>query len=480
MSEDSMQAQKDVEGIAHSNPAFSLASADNNAAHPQEAQTLQDGTGWPAPGLARMALILLMVGSIISSMDRAIINLMIEPIKQQYGLTDTQFGALKSIAFGTFYVLMAIPIGILADRFSRRTIIGIGVALFSVFSLSTALARNYTQLFICRMGVGIGEASVVPAGYSLISDYFPPSKLGRAMGLFVMSASIGTSLAYMIGGLLIRWLDDLVARDPGTLYGASPWQAAITIAALPGMILAPLFFLLREPQRRGLAGKPQKMPFRETLAALGTRQKFLILLISAASTATCMIFSVSIWMPTLFIRVYGWDARETGLWIGALVLVGALVGSPAAGWLSDWLKRRGRLEGPVEVSAFSFAGAGLFGVAAPLMPTPELALALFLPYLILLPMGFVGVPIAIQTVIPNQLRAGVSAAQLTAMNLVGLGIGPLLVGFMTDHLFPSSNGLRYSLSLVCALCVPILTLLFLLTRKAYRELVTPPVSPNPG
>ena len=140
----------------------------------------ENAKDWPSPRHANTALALLMVGLVVAILDRGTINLLVEPIKHQYRLSDTQFGALQGIAFGAFYVVASVPLGILADRYQRRIIVGVGVTIFSLFSFGTGLARSYTQLFAARMGVGFGEASMSPSGFALISDYFPPSKLARA------------------------------------------------------------------------------------------------------------------------------------------------------------------------------------------------------------------------------------------------------------------------------------------------------------
>lgn len=437
---------------------------------PSAAPGPSDDGDWPAPHLAWTALGLLMAALIVSCIDRAIINLLVEPIKGEYGLSDTEFGALQGIAFGTFYVAMAIPIGILADRYQRRIVIGLGVGIFSLFSLMTGLARNYLQLFIARMGVGFGEASISPAGFSMISDYFPPHKLGRAISLFAMSNFIGTSLAYVVGGLLIGWFDARAASPSGPVLGLAPWQATIVCVAVPGLLLTPFLLLLREPRRRGLAGNGVKLSFRELMRELGKRRRFLIVAIAGMAMASLMINAVSMWTPALFLRVYGWNATEVGFWLGVMIFVGAVAGSYLAGWATDWLTQRNSLDGPIRVAALSFLGAGIFAVAAPLMPTGELALMLMAPVLFLQPMCFACTPIALQMVIPNQLRAQVSAGYLTVLNLVGLGLGPVMIGLMTDRLFSQPSDVRYSMALITVVTVPLMVVLMMLALKPFREL----------
>lgn len=429
-----------------------------------------DDPPWPSPARAWLALILLMAGLIVSVLDRGIINLLVEPIKAEYGLSDTQFGALQSIAFATFYVTMAIPIGVLADRYQRRIIIALGVLVFSLFSAMTGLARSFTQLFLARMGVGFGEASLSPAGFSMISDYFPPQKLGRAVSLFSASNFIGSSLAYVLGGLLIGLFDAVERDSPSRLMGLAPWQATIICIALPGLILAPALLLLREPPRRGMAGRKAKLGFREVLGELGSRRKFLLLLIAGMSMASIMTQAVSMWTPALFIRVYGWSATEAGLWIGGVILLGSVLGSYLAGWIADWMAARDRLEAPILIATVSFAIGGAFGVAAPLMPSGELALLLLLPTLFLKPMAFACAPMALQMVMPNQVRAQVTAGYLTVLNLVGLGLGPMVVGIMSDRLFTEPDGVRYSMALISAVTVPTMAVFMAMAIRPFARL----------
>jgi len=435
---------------------------------------------WPPPRQAWAALVLLMIGLIISIVDRGVINLLVEPIKADYGLSDTQFGMLQSIAFATFYVTMAIPIGILADRYQRRLIVAVGVCIFSTFSLMTGLARSFNQLFIARMGVGFGEASLSPAGFSMLSDYFPPHKIGRAISLFSAANFIGASLSYVAGGLLIGLFDQVQRTAPERLLGFAPWQATIACIAIPGLIVGPAMFLLREPPRRGLVGKTTKLGFRDVMRELCTRRRFLVLVIAGMSMASIMTQGVSIWMPALFIRVYHWNATQAGVWIGAVILAGSVVGSYLGGWITDSMTQRRRLDAPILIATVSFGVAGLFAVAAPLMPTGELALALVLPMLFLKPMAFACAPLALQMVIPNQLRAQVTAGYFTVLNLVGLGLGPLVVGILSDSLFTGPTGVRYSMSLIAAITVPIMVILMALAIRPFAKLRERQAETNPA
>lgn len=436
----------------------------------QSSQQVSSDGDWPSPRAAWTALVLLMLGIFLSCIDRGIINLLVEPIKAEFGLTDTQFGALQSLAFGLFYTTMAIPLGVLGDRYQRRYVIAAGIAIFNVFAIMTGLARTYGQLFLARVGVGFGEASLTPSAFSMISDYFPPRKLGRAMSFYLMSNYVGASSAFVVGGLLFAWFEKIHAANPATLMGVVPWQATVMAVAVPGLLLFPCFLLLREPPRRGLVGATQKLPLRTLLAELGKRRNVLLLLIAGGAMINLQSQAVNMWIPALFIRLYGWSATEIGFWLGMLLLGGSVLGAFLGGWATDWMTARGKPDGPIVLAVVSFAGAGLFGALAPLAPSPVLALVCFIPPFLLKPVALGVIPVALQVITPNQLRAQVSATYLTIISLVGLAVGPVVVGAMSDYLFGGGTGLRYAMALITAVGMPVMVIVMLLARRPFRQI----------
>lgn len=434
------------------------------------AQTTTGEAPWPDRRLAWLALALLVGAMIASQLDRMVINLVVGPVKQEFGLNDTQFAMLQSIAFGLFYATMPIPIGMLADRFQRRVVIGVGIGLFSVFSIATGFARNYWQLFAARMGVGVGEASVAPAGFSIIADYFPPHRLGRAISLFTMGSTIGTAGAYIGGGAVIGWLTDLAAHDTRLFLDAEPWQLAFVVVSLPGLLLAPCFFLLREPRRRGLLGGPQAVSFSRLWPELKRCGRFLILFLAGMSMVTTVSYAIMVWTPAVFMRVHGWSAPQIGLWLGLLILACGAPGSYFGGWMVDLLRGRGVTDAPLKVGAFAFAGCGVAGTLAPLMPTPMLSLLLLGPAIFLLFTPFACAPTALQLIVPNEFRSQVSAVYLSVISLVGITVGPIVVGLLTDYVFHSPAEARYSLAIVVGCAAPIMVILVLMSCRAYRRL----------
>ena len=428
-----------------------------------------DSTGWPHPSAGWWVAGLLALASIVSQFDRTVINLMVAPIKSAFTLDDTHFGMLQGLAFGIFYVLCSIPIGRLSDRYRRRTIISTGLGLFSLFSMASGLSRTFTQLFLTRVGVGVGEASLTPAGLSMVSDLFPPARLGRPVSLFLMSAPFGQGLAFIVGGRVLQWLTTSTWLSSGPLSHFAPWQAAFLIVGFPGLLLVPLFLLIPEPRRRG-AGGSSALSVREVLAVVNARKAALIPMFAGFSMVTVVSYAYFIWTPALFQRIYGWNQADVGLAFGLILILFGTSGVYLGGWLSDWLTRRGHLDAPLKVAAFGFVGCGAVGALAPLMPNAHAALLLIIPAIMLSNMPYPCAGTAIQLVVPNRARAQVTALYVTMITLVGLGVGPMIVGFLTDHVFKGPTAIRYSLAIMVSVPTPIMFTLLLLACRPYRAL----------
>ena len=405
-----------------------------------------------------------------SQFDRTVVNLLVAPIKSAFALDDTHFGMLQGVAFGIFYVIAGLPLGRLADRFQRRWILAAGLGLFSLFSMASGLSRSYVQLFLTRIGVAVGEASLTPAGLSMISDKFPPHRLGRPVGVFLMSSPFGQGLAFIVGGKVLQWLTNSTVLNSGPLSHFAPWQLAFAIVGFPGLLLVPLFLLLREPVRRGPANAAA-LTVPEVVHIILARRAALLPMFAGFAMVPLVSYAYTIWTPALFQRSYGWTPADIGLAFGLILIVFGTSGVYLAGWLTDEFTRRGHADAPLKVAAFAFAGCGLFGVAAPLMPNATTALLLLAPAILFSSMPYPCAGTAIQLLVPNRSRAQVTALYITVTTLVGLGVGPLVVGLLTDHVFTTPAGIRYSLALMVSVPVPVMLGLLLLACRPYRSLV---------
>jgi MFS family permease len=434
-----------------------------------DTQTEAAAPPWPSAMLGWTAVLLLSLASVVSQFDRTVINLAVGPIKAEFGLDDTHFGMLQGVAFGIFYVLACIPIGRLADRYQRKLILAIGIGFFSLFAMASGLARNFTQLFLMRVGVGVGEASVTPPGLSMLSDLFPPERLGRANGAFFISAPVGQALAFIVGGSLLQWLSTSSVLASGPLSSLQPWQAAFIIVGMPGLLLVPLFLMLPEPARRGPGGAAP-LPFREVIDLVRSRAKALVPMFAGFAMVALVSYTFFIWTPALFQRNYGWNSAEVGIGFGLIVLIFGTSGAFFGGWMTDRMAQRGHLDAPLKVAAFGFIGCWVFGTLSPLMPTATWSLILMAPAMFFINAPFACAGTAIQLLIPNRARAQVTALYVTLITLVGLGIGPMVVGLMTDHLFQDPSQIRYSLAIVVAVACPLMVTLLFVACRPYRAL----------
>lgn len=431
--------------------------------------TPQESTPWPSPARGWFLVFLLALASVVSQFDRTVINLMVEPLKAEFHLNDTQFGALQGIAFGIFYIVACIPIGRLADRHQRRIIIAVALALWSLFAIGSGLARSYWQLFLTRIGVAVGEASLSPAAFSMLSDQFPPEKLGRPVSGFLVSAPIGQGLAFIGGGSLLTTLSTSDMLRHGLFAGFEPWQVAFIIIAAPGLLLVPIFLLVREPLRRGTGGVEQ-LPLRAVIAVVHERRHAFIFMFAGFALVSLVSYAFAIWTPALLTRTYGLAPAEIGWGYGPLLILFGTTGVYAAGWLSDHFSARGYRDAPLRVAIGGFALAGVSGALAPLMPTANGAFALLAPTIFFGNFPYPCAAAAIQLITPNRARAQVSALYITLTTLVGLALGPIIIGAVTDFLFSDPQDIRYSLTLVVGLSTPLMIVLLLFAMPLYRAL----------
>jgi MFS family permease len=310
----------------------------------------------------------------------------------------------------------------------------------------------------------------------MISDKFPPHRLGRPVGVFLMSSPFGQGLAFIVGGKVLQWLTHSPGLSNGPLSHFAPWQLAFAIVGFPGLLLVPLFLWIREPVRRGRTNATP-LSVREVAGIILTRRGALVPMFAGFAMVPLVSYAYSIWTPALFQRSYGFTAAEVGLDFGLILIVFGTVGVYVAGWLTDELTRRGHSDAPLKVAAFAFAGCGVFGVAAPLMPNATAALVLLAPAIFFSSMPYPCAGTAIQLLVPNRSRAQVTALYITVTTLVGLGVGPLVVGLLTDHVFTTPAGIRYSLAVMVSVPVPVMVALLLYACHPYRALI---VAPNHG
>lgn len=417
-----------------------------------------------------------MLAYILSFVDRQIISLMIEPIKQDLELSDTQFSLLSGLAFSLFYAFMGAPIAILADRHSRSKIMAIGVVFWSIATMACGMSKNFFQLFLSRMGVGVGEAALSPAFYSMSADMFPKKKLGRAVGIYSLGAFIGGGVAFLIGGYVISLVKELDTIIIPVLGELRPWQMTFILVGLPGVFLALLMFLtIKDPKRKGLKldsdGAVVKSTFKDTLSFIYTHKKTISHHFIGFSFYAMVLYSLMGWSPAFYMRHFGLTPSETGYYLGIILLLSNTAGVFFGGWLVDWLNGKGYTDAAMRAGFIGAVGLIIPAVLFTMVDSLWLSLTILTIAMFFASFPLVTSAAAIQVLAPNQLRAQVTALFLLVSNLVGLGLGTSAVALITDKILGSPLLVGQSISIM-NLIAGGLTIVILLTGcKAFRESV---------
>jgi predicted MFS family arabinose efflux permease len=390
--------------------------------------------GTESPRYRILVLAMLVLVYTFNFIDRQIVGILAVPIKAELGLSDTQLGLLGGLAFALFYTLLGIPIAMLADRRNRTAIITVALVFWSAMTAVCGLAQNFWQLFLARLGVGVGEAGGVAPGYSLVTDYFPPHQRARALGVYSFGVPIGSSLGILFGGVIASLID---------------WRTAFIVVGLAGIVLAPIFkAVVREPVRgrfdaQGATGRPAG--FGEVMRVLLGKRSFWGLSFGA-SAASMMGYGLFFWLPSFLVRSYQLTLLEASLYFGAILLVGGIAGIWIGGALADRLGARRRRMYAI-IPAVAFLATIPFYLGAVTSSSLVLAFALFL---VPTALGLVWLgPLlsSLQHVVPPQMRATASAIFLFINNLIGIGLGTVALGALSDALSAQfgADSLRYAI-----------------------------------
>lgn len=397
---------------------------------------------------------LLMLAYTFSFMDRYILNLLVEPMKRDFHLSDTQISALLGFSFALFYATMGIPLGKLADTKSRTGLITIGIGLWSTMTICCGIAKNYTQLFLSRMGIGVGEATLSPSAYSLIVDYFPKRLLATAISVYSLGIYLGSGIAYIVGGKLITLFSQhqyFHIPFVGNIYS---WQLVFFLFGIPGLILSLFIWMVREPDRP-MENKDSKNSYTGFISYLKKDGKVFLLLCAGASVFNIAVYGSSVWMPTFLTRVHHLTIDNVGLFLGISMLVFPSIGVMAGGRIADHYAIKLGITGRIKVMLFAtvlFIPANIIYI---LTSTPELTFVALIPQALLISAS-VGIGAAcIQEIVPAHYRGIASAVFLFSQNFIGMGFGPTCVAALTDYFFcdPQSIGISIAIISVCSLSI---------------------------
>ena len=393
-----------------------------------------DRVGFSDP-YTRYVMAVMFAVYVMGYVDRQLASVLLEDMKADLGASDAQMGLLTGVAFAVVYSTLGIPIARWADYGVRRSIIALGLAVWSAATALTGAGRTYFEVLLARFGVGAGESAAGPPGHALLSDYFPLEQRGRALALYSAGGSIGMMLGLWLGGIL------------GDLYG---WRAAFVIVGLPGIALAVLVRLtVREPRRGRFDKAPPKpqQPLRIVLSTLWNIHSLRWLTL-AATLHVFAGFGASTWNPAFLMRIHGMTASEAGFWLGPVAVIGSFSGGLFWGVAVDkWGKQDLRwymwLPTIATMVAMPFAYAFVLW--------PDQNAVWFLPLSAFFGNCYAGATFAMaQALVKPNMRAMAAAGVLLVMNLGGLGLGPTIIGFMNDWLTPrfGTEAIRVSMLII--------------------------------
>jgi MFS family permease len=423
---------------------------------------------WPAPGAAWYAVFVIVLSLLVNFLDRGILALLVPFIKADLRLSDTEMSLIMGFAFVMFYMIAGLPIARYSDRANRKRIIAFGLLLWGGATALCGAARSFASLFAFRVGVGVGEACTGPASFSLLGDYFEPSKLPRALSVMNFGYILGNGLAILIGGTIVGLFAASPTAHLPLLGELRIWQATFVVVGLPGLLVALLMLTVKEPPRR-IPGEPP--PVRAVVHFLGENRWVYGPIIVGIALNTIAAVGLASWGPTFFMRTYGWTVEQVALVLGLIWILALPFGSILGGAIAERWTRRGILDANIRLTLIVCAAAAPFMIAAPLMPSGGLAallmgIGMFLTSMLLGPQNA-----AIQTVTPNRMRAQVSAVVLFALNIIGFGLGPTVTAVFTDYVFRDEMQIGSAIATCNALLPPLAILVMWMGLKPYGQAV---------
>ncbi|MEZ5512851.1 MAG: MFS transporter [Steroidobacteraceae bacterium] len=431
------------------------------------AKSATESQAYPARPYAWFVVVLLTIAYAISLLDRWIISLLVEPIKAHFGVSDTQMGLLMGPVFAVLYVGLGLPLGWLADRYDRRRLIAAAMTLWCAMTVFCGLARNFGELVLARLGVGIGEAGLAPAANSLIADYFPRAEQSRAISFFNMGVATGLGIAYLIGGYIVGWMQTRPVMELPLIGELATWQLVFIAAGVPGLVIAVAIGMVREPVRRDrLAAADASVTLRDCLRYVFERRRAFFPLMIGMGTSPLIGYAWN-WLPAMFTRTWGWSVTELASVYGWILVVFGPLGALSGGWIATALYRRGRKDAPYIATIIALVSMVVLSTLLPLMPTAELAAVLLVPATWAGAMSTAAGVSSAVFLASGEFRAQVAAIYMATISAIGLLLGPSLVGWLNDTWFTDPTGIRYSLSLTALIAGGALTAYLITGRRHY-------------
>ena len=421
-----------------------------------------------SPARSWWAMFIFMIALMFNFLDRQLMTLLITPIKADFQLSDTEISLLVGFAFVLFYVLVGIPLARFIDRGPRKWILGAALSFWSLMTVACGLAANVWQLMAARMLLGAGESCNAPGAYSMTSDMFTRDKLAKPMSVIGIGTVAGSGMALLVGGLLIGWLNGLGPQTFPVVGTLKPWQMTFVIVGFPGILWALLMLAtVPEPPRREAAGAAAP-GFAATLANIWRHKDAYVPMFLAYSIKAMLSFGVTVWSPVFFERKFGYAPGQPGLPLGLISLIVSPLGLLFGGWLAERMFAAGRKDANMRVVYLVTIPLIPASILFPLAPSDTWAFAILGLSLFLGSVGSGPANAAIQSITPGRMRGTTTAIYIALFNVIGYGLGPLVVGWFNDHVF-GEGGISSSMVVLAAISSPLGLLFAWLSLKPYAR-----------
>lgn len=427
---------------------------------PSPADAPPDDRAYPSPAMGWLTVAILFLLYILSLTDRNIMALMVAPIKADLGLTDLQISLLQGPAFAFLFCLCALPVGMALDRFGRRGILYLSVTIWSLSAAACGLATGFAGLFMARAGVGAGESGFGTGSYSVVGDSFPPHRVSLAMSIFIMGGVMGAGIVFLVGGPIVSAVMKGGPSVWPVLGLMQPWQQVFILTGAPGLVLAFLVFLFREPPRRKRAA-PGHAGYGEAWAFLNRHRPLAVATFIGFGFTYATTIGFQLWTPSYFVRVHGWEPARIGVVLGVTQIAAAAL-MPVHGWIVDRMFRNGRRDAHLFWCMATVLVAAPFGIAAFLVSSPWATVACYGVFMAMVLSAASMGPSVVQVVTPITLRGRVSALYVLVTGLIALAGGPFVVGLVTDMVLGDEK--RVGTSLIIIVCVVLLPAAALFAR----------------
>ena len=414
---------------------------------------------------AWITLGVLMVASIVGFVDRQVVAIVVEPMKADLAISDGQIGWLYGV-FAVFYALAALPIAVFADRRSRTKIIAVGIFFWSVMTVLCGLSRHYYQIFLARIGVGVGEASLGPATVSMVGDLFPREQVPLALSIFQTAAVMGSGIAFVIGGVVLSLVEGATPMVVPGVGELAPWQQTFVYVGLPGVLLAALFLFLKEPERRApptpeTSLVPLKNFYRTHRRALAFHHLGFV-------AYALMGYAFVFWSVPYFVRVHGVGAAEAAQTFGWIFFFCGPLGPVMAAIIARKLNEKGWADGNIVAGM----AVGLLSVPVIILiqfaPSATVAYLLYIPAMVLINAPFGLANGSLPVIAPSTIHAQVASVYLFVVSLGNL-LGPPIAGYFNDVVFPEETGLRFSILVLTIVFGSLGALCLQAARKPYAQ-----------